>query len=358
MGTLGIIERPLCLSWARRARKTTEDMHNEQTSDATNSEHSEHYSNDAKPPMTLANLLIAMLSPGSSAIHHQQYRFGIGINLLYIAAFAVFFLALGTFHFFPVPWLLFLIIVLASLWFGVFLSYRHFPSQIFPNRWLLQINIALSSFWFPLLMLSFLGVQYVMQHTYISSESMQPNIYAGDLVLVDRSIYFQRQPDYGDLVMIEEFDRNKNTTKRAFFGRIIALPGDIIQLQGVQPFVNNKQLAQYYPKDEKTYLGTQHLAFELPANIEPNSDYPNTEPPKWYPILAPEQMLFSMTETLTLEGDFYFILGDNRGSKDNRTQQVGYGSIVHRSKIKGQPRYVLYNTNLKDGYKRFGLRLR
>ncbi|MBQ8037995.1 MAG: hypothetical protein IJ268_13475, partial [Proteobacteria bacterium] len=80
-------------------------------------------------------------------------------------------------------------------------------------------------------------------------------------------------------------------------------------------------------------------------------------PDDWYAVLSPNQLLFSETNTVQLEDGYYFILEDNRVAERSRTRS-SYGSIVHRSEIRGRPQYVIYNTEAEHAFDRYGLALR
>ena len=73
--------------------------------------------------------------------------------------------------------------------------------------------------------------------------------------------------------------------------------------------------------------------------------------------MMPQELLFSHTNSVRLEQDYYYVLEDNRTSGLGHVR-TSYGFIVHRSEIQGRPKYIIYNTDQPDHFARYGLAVR
>lgn len=301
--------------------------------------------------------VVASLSPGTALFFARPCLRGILLNLL--LAFGVFAIACicNVWALFPVPLVVAWGIVVIMVWVAGFVHTLKTPlfDVRFGESWR-QGMMAFGAFWMPLILSFCLSTQFGFQRTWMSNDTMMPSMKRGDIILVDQSAYRKNDPTYGDLVLVEErFTEQGTEQRRAYFGRIIALPGDNVQLFGVQPAVNGKQLTQYLRQFEADVYDRNILSYELPYGTE--TDEQLREPDKWYPVMAPNQLLLSQTNMITLENGYYYILEDNRKSGRKRTR-TSYGSIIHRSEIKGQPQYVIYNTLDDNPFERYGIALR
>ncbi|MCL2326703.1 MAG: signal peptidase I [Proteobacteria bacterium] len=315
------------------------------------------YHDDEEQPKQGLSWLTGLISPGAALFHFGHLAWGIAANLSYVSIVMGFFLAVVLVQFFPIPGLFFLFLVLNITWFGLFYVGARgvFGYVRMANPWM-QVCLGMVTFWLPLAMVMVFSLGTVMQRTWMSNDSMRPGILHGDTILVDRLHYRWFAPERGDLVLVEEQVKGKNGQRfrRAFFARVIAVPGDSIQIQGGQPYVNGQRLVQFIPEEPSD----RPIAFEIPAGIKLPEDVSLAEPRRWYPIISPQQLLFAQTETVTLEAGQFFVLEDNRDMTSSHPMKSSYGSIISGHKIKGQPRFVISNSNDEDSFSRFGLRLR
>ncbi len=105
--------------------------------------------------------------------------------------------------------------------------------------------------------------------------SMQPNLYRGDRVLIEKISLIFRAPQRGDIVVA-----NRPGEPISLIKRVVALPGERVAVRGGHVWINDAPLAEPWVM----YLG--------------GPDYPAT-------VVPP---------------DHVFILGDNRAeSRDSRT---------------------------------------
>ncbi|HEX76394.1 MAG TPA: signal peptidase I [Dehalococcoidia bacterium] len=105
---------------------------------------------------------------------------------------------------------------------------------------------------------------------------MLPNIHHGEYIIVNKASYFFRSPQRGEVIVLHS-PRDSNS---ALIKRIIALPGDTVEINSNTVFVNGTPLVEPY-------------------------------------ILEPPDYVFPSQKIPT---DHYFVLGDNRNnSADSHT---------------------------------------
>ena len=153
----------------------------------------------------------------------------------------------------------------------------------------------------------------VVQAFTIPSGSMMDTLLVGDYILVNKFLYGPelplvdwrlpsiRDPRRGDIIVF----KYPQDEKRDFIKRIVAGPGETVQVRGSQVFVNGNALQEPYVKKLET---------PLPASAQTYCGYAYGCEPT---VVPPHS---------------YFVMGDNRdNSQDSR-----YWGFVRREKIKGK----------------------
>lgn len=165
-------------------------------------------------------------------------------------------------------------------------------------KWALEIAIVCA--------FAFIFVWYFGHRVSNIGDSMSPVLKNGDIVLVNRIVYDASAPKRGDIIV---FKPNGNENLHSYMKRIVALPGETVQIKDGGIYVDGKKLKEKYKTSEIKDAG-----------------------------LASEE--------IKLAGDEFFVLGDNReSSEDSRMADIGN---VKRSEIEGKAWFIV------GPHKRFG----
>lgn len=131
--------------------------------------------------------------------------------------------------------------------------------------------------------LSFLVVYSLGMRVTVMGSSMEDTLEDGDTVFVNRVAYVLSEPQAGDVVV---FLLNGNEKDHYYVKRIVAVPGDTVQIVDGVLYVNGEM----YDEEDTEAIKTAGLA----------------------------------EEEITLGEDEYFVLGDNRNSsEDSRYTSIG-----------------------------------
>jgi len=122
---------------------------------------------------------------------------------------------------------------------------------------------------------------FIFQPFFVRGQSMEPNFENGDYLIVDEISYRFKDPQRGEAVV---FKYPGNLSQR-YIKRIIGLPGETIEIEDGKVIIFSEEGSQIL--DESDYL---FPSVSTPGDIR-----------------------------ITLAGDEYFVLGDNRvSSSDSR----------------------------------------
>lgn len=90
----------------------------------------------------------------------------------------------------------------------------------------------------------FLGINVISERIRVESISMQPTLFPGDYVIVNKLAYrFNHTPERGDVIV---FRYPPNPEAIPYIKRVIALPGDQVHVAGGKVFVNGQQVIEPY----------------------------------------------------------------------------------------------------------------
>lgn len=122
-------------------------------------------------------------------------------------------------------------------------------------------------------LLLFLFINSISERVVVESISMQPTLYAGDFVLINKTAYQFNSPERGDVII---FHSPVIPSKQPYIKRIIGIPGDRIRITGGEVFVNHNRLRENYLKSKPNYEGEwlvpQSMYFVLGDNRNRSSD--------------------------------------------------------------------------------------
>ncbi len=140
--------------------------------------------------------------------------------------------------------------------------------------WVIVIGVAL--------LVAFVVRTFVLAHFVVDGTSMVTTLHDGDRVFVNKLSYRLHDPNRGDVVVLHELT---GTSERDLIKRVIALPGETIEIRNCDVLIDGRRL-------DEPYLDPQVVT---PGNCGGD--------------LAPT----------TVPEDHVFVMGDNRaGSLDSR----------------------------------------
>ena len=159
--------------------------------------------------------------------------------------------------------------------------------------WVLEIGLVAA--------LAFGFTFYFGRQVVVSESSMEPTLFTGNTMLIDSLSYIFGSPKRGDIIAFYTGENDKSAIQ---IKRVIGLPGETIQIRNGQILI-----------DGELY----HEENDLPVISNPGS----------------------AGEPVSLDGNEYFVLGDNRNdSEDSRHADIGLidkGSIIGKLWLRISP---------------------
>jgi signal peptidase I len=168
----------------------------------------------------------------------------------------------------------------------------------------------------------------------IPTGSMENTLLIGDFLLVNKAVFGSRipftqlrlpgfdQPDHGDVIVFAPpHDPGRNYVKR-----LVARPGDIVEMRDKQLYLNGAPLAEPFVRHSDpgdTYA--PQMAWQCSHAAAPRASPCRPMRDNWGPIVVPDGR--------------FLVLGDNRDdSEDSR-----YWGFVDREAIRGRPLLIYYS---------------
>jgi signal peptidase I len=197
-------------------------------------------------------------------------------------------------------------------------------------------------------LLLFAGRSAIADWNRIPSGSMEPTLYVGDLVLVNRMAYDLKvpfttkhlktwgDPKRGDIVVFYKPEDGQRLVKR-----VIGTPGDRIELIDNTLLINGKAIAQ--PTAE------QALHYPLPKDEVEEAIVVNERLGRTthQMMLLPNTPSLKNFPEITVPDGEFFMMGDNRdASGDSR-----YFGFVPRKEILGKVQRVIISWDKENAYK-------
>ncbi len=118
----------------------------------------------------------------------------------------------------------------------------------------------------------YLGINAISARVRVDGFSMNPTLQDGEYVLVSKVTYRLGQPQHGDIIVF----KYPGEPPQDLIKRIIGLPGDSVQVNGSNVYVNGQPLAEPYIAAAPMYQGQwqvpEGFLFVLGDNRNDSSD--------------------------------------------------------------------------------------
>jgi signal peptidase I len=119
----------------------------------------------------------------------------------------------------------------------------------------------------------FLAINAVSARIRVESISMQPTLYAGDFIIVNKLAYKLGEPNRGDVII---FHYPPDPNREPYIKRVIGLPGETVSVSGGEVYVNGVSLDEPYisasPNYEGSWVVPEDSLFMLGDNRNSSSD--------------------------------------------------------------------------------------
>lgn len=125
--------------------------------------------------------------------------------------------------------------------------------------------------------------EYVLAFYVVDGTSMLPSLHNGQLVAVNKLVYRLDDPHHGDVVVfVAQGEAFGPEEKRIFIKRLIALPGDFVEIRQGALFINGKlMIEQYIDVEMQGDFGPlfieEGLFFAMGDNRRPNGSWDSRE---------------------------------------------------------------------------------
>jgi len=95
-----------------------------------------------------------------------------------------------------------------------------------------------------IILFSIFFYRFVVNSSVIEGISMSPTLDVGSTHLVNRYLYYFKNPERGDIIVLSK----KQEVPFLLIKRIIGIPGDSVRIRGGEVYVNGKKLNESYTK--------------------------------------------------------------------------------------------------------------
>ncbi len=93
----------------------------------------------------------------------------------------------------------------------------------------------------PALIIAFLVTHFLGERTVVFGQSMEPNLYPNQQLIIDKLSYRFHGPKRGDIIVI-----NVNSSDIPYIKRVIGLPGEALEVRNNRVFINGGVLSESY----------------------------------------------------------------------------------------------------------------
>ncbi len=114
----------------------------------------------------------------------------------------------------------------------------------------------------------------------VKQTSMEPSFFEGQRVVVNKAVYWFGEPQRGDVVI---FESPANGDNEEFIKRVIALPGDTVEITHGEVYINGVKLDEPYVKNSFTYsLSKETIPVDNYFVLGDNRDVSNDSHRGWF----------------------------------------------------------------------------
>ena len=314
------------------------------------------YLGETSPRHTAMAWGMTLLSPGLGYVYTGQLLKGVTVNLGFLLCVATFVITFSILKFFP----LLPMLVLIATW-AVFVAFAgaaatRVASRDEPyilrgfNHWTIYSIVFVLTFAAPLLGTAHFIGTYLLGFEPVTSAAMYPTLQTGDVAMIDRSAFRNRQPARGDLVAVAPDGSGK-----ALVLRVVGVPGDLIRIEGEEVFVNKEPLQRSQLEEDAMRVPSIDGDADLLAMVEENNGN------RYVISVSPKALIAASVPPTKLDDDEVFVMADNRSQvptdgRERIRDSRDFGT-VRMAEVAGEPVYVAWSTHQgTTRWERIGLR--
>ena len=93
----------------------------------------------------------------------------------------------------------------------------------------------------PALVIAFLVTHFLGERTVVFGQSMEPNLYQNQQLIIDKLSYRFHEPKRGDIVVIEV-----NNSDIPYIKRVVGLPGESLEVRNNRVYINGEVFSESY----------------------------------------------------------------------------------------------------------------
>ena len=113
--------------------------------------------------------------------------------------------------------------------------------QPLPQRVLITLLRDIVETVIPAVLIALLITHFVGQRTVVLSQSMEPNLYENQQLIVDKISYHLREPKRGEIVVLEVEE-----SEIPYIKRVVGLPGEMLEIRNNRLFIDGEVMPEPY----------------------------------------------------------------------------------------------------------------